>query len=60
MTKPIVVFTRRLPEEVERAAAERFELRTNGDDHRYSVAEMITALGTADGIVCTLGDPLGC
>jgi lactate dehydrogenase-like 2-hydroxyacid dehydrogenase len=59
MTKPIVVLTRRLPEEVERAAAERFGLRTNADDHRFSVAEMITALGSADGIICTLGDPLG-
>lgn len=59
MTKPTVVLTRRLPEAVERAAAERFEVRVNRDDHRFSVAEMITALSTVDGIVCTLGDPLG-
>ena len=58
-TKPTVVLTRRLPEAVEQAAAERFTIRVNADDHRYSVAEMITALGAADGIICTLGDPLG-
>jgi lactate dehydrogenase-like 2-hydroxyacid dehydrogenase len=59
MTKPVVVLTRRLPEEVERIAAERFELRRNVDDHPFSIAEMITALTDADGIICTLGDPLG-
>lgn len=58
MTKPIVVLTRRLPEAVERAAAERFELRVNADDHRFTVAEMQQALRSADGIICTLGDPL--
>lgn len=58
-TKPTVVLTRRLPEAVEQAAAERFTIRLNDDDHRYSVAEMITALGAADGVICTLGDPLG-
>ena len=59
MTKPLVVLTRRLPESVERAAAERFELRTNPDDHRFSVAELQAALRSADGIVCTLGDQFG-
>ena len=59
MTKPLVVLTRRLPESVERAAAERFELRTNPDDHRLSVAELQHALRVADGIICTLGDRLG-
>ncbi len=58
MTKPTVVLTRRLPEGVERVAAERFEVRTNADDHRLSVAETQAALRTADGIICTLGDPL--
>jgi lactate dehydrogenase-like 2-hydroxyacid dehydrogenase len=59
MTKPIVVLTRKLPEEVEQEAARRFELRSNSDDHRFSVAEMLTSLAEADGIICTLGDPLG-
>ena len=58
VTKPIVVLTRRLPDEVERAAAERFDLRRNEDDHRFSVAETQEALRGADGIICTLGDPL--
>src|SRR5690349_3366324 len=58
LTKPTVVLTRRLPDEVERAAAERFTLRRNGYDHRLSVAEMQEALRSADGIICTLGDPL--
>ncbi|HVX88986.1 MAG TPA: D-glycerate dehydrogenase [Gemmatimonadales bacterium] len=58
MTKPIVVLTRRLPEEVERAAADRFEVRRNPDDHRLTVAELQEALRSADGIICTLGDPL--
>ena len=58
MTKPTVVLTRRLPEEVEGAASERFDLRRNMDDHRFTAAEMESALRTADGIICTLGDPL--
>lgn len=58
MTKPIVVLTRRLPEEVERAAADRFEVRRNPHDHRFTVAELQEALRSADGIICTLGDPL--
>ncbi len=58
MTKPTVVLTRRLPEAVERAAAERFDLRRNMDDHRFTAAEMEAALRMADGIICTLGDPL--
>jgi lactate dehydrogenase-like 2-hydroxyacid dehydrogenase len=58
-TKPTVVLTRRLPEGVEAAAAGRFEVRRNTDDHRFSVAELQEALRSADGIICTLGDPLG-
>ena len=58
MTRPIVVLTRRLPESVERDAAELFDLRINPDDHRFTVPEMQEALRTADGIICTLGDPL--
>jgi lactate dehydrogenase-like 2-hydroxyacid dehydrogenase len=58
MTKPIVVLTRRLPDEVERAAAEHFDLRSRPDDRPMTVAEMQQALREADGIICTLGDPL--
>jgi len=58
MTKPIVVLTRRLPDEVERAAAEHFDLRRNVDDRPMTVPELQQALREADGIVCTLGDPL--
>lgn len=58
MTKPIVVLTRRLPDAVVRAADERFQVRHNMDDHRFTVAEMEDALRSADGIICTLGDPL--
>jgi lactate dehydrogenase-like 2-hydroxyacid dehydrogenase len=56
--RPVVVLTRKLPDEVERVAAERFEVRRNVDDHQFSIAEMITASAEADGIICTLGDPL--
>jgi lactate dehydrogenase-like 2-hydroxyacid dehydrogenase len=59
MSRPIVVLTRKLPDEVERHASSLFELRTNSDDHPFSLAEMFTALSEADGILCTLGDPLG-
>lgn len=58
MTKPTIFLTRKLPDEVERHASSLFDLRTNPDDHTYSVAEMYTALTEGDGIVCTLGDPL--
>lgn len=58
MTKPTVVLTRRLPDAVVRAATERFDVRNNLDDRRFSADEMREALQNADGIVCTLGDPL--
>ncbi|HTK55320.1 MAG TPA: NAD(P)-dependent oxidoreductase, partial [Gemmatimonadales bacterium] len=58
MTKPTVVLTRRLPDAVVRAAMERFEVRNNLDDRRFSPGEMQVALRSADGILCTLGDPL--
>lgn len=58
MTKPTLFLTRKLPDEVERHAGSLFELKTNPDDHPYSVAEMYTALTEGDAIICTLGDPL--
>ena len=58
MTKPTVVLTRRLPDAVVRAAMERFDVRNNLEDRRFSADEMRTALREADGIICTLGDPL--
>jgi lactate dehydrogenase-like 2-hydroxyacid dehydrogenase len=58
MTKPTVVLTRRVPDSVEHRAGELFDLRPNLDDHRFTVAELQEALRSADGIICTLGDPL--
>lgn len=58
MTKPTVVLTRRLPDAVVRAAGERFDVRNNMDDRRFTADQMEEALRSADGIICTLGDPL--
>lgn len=57
--RPLIIVTRRVPEPVAAALAESFEVRLNPDDRRFSASELRQALETADGILCTLFDPLG-
>ncbi len=58
MTRPAVVVTRRLPDTVESALAERFDVRFNGDDHPMSPGELRAALREADALLCTVTDSL--
>lgn len=58
MTRPAVVVTRRLPDTVESALAERFDVRLNGDDHPMSPGELRAALREADALLCTVTDSL--
>ena len=57
--RPLIIVTRRIPEPVGRALAESFDVRLNPDNHRFSPPEMRRALSEADGMMCTLFDPLG-
>jgi glyoxylate reductase len=57
--RPLIIVTRRIPEPVAAALAESFEVRLNPDDGRFSASELRQALATADGVLCTLFDPLG-
>jgi len=54
--RPTVVVTRRLPEAVERALAERFDVRLNADDHPMLADELRAALQEADALLCTVTD----
>ncbi|MFL5521854.1 MAG: 2-hydroxyacid dehydrogenase [Gemmatimonadales bacterium] len=58
MTRPVVVVTRRLPEEVEADLATDFDVRLNRDDHPFSADELKEALRTADALLPTVSDKL--
>lgn len=58
MTRPVVVVTRRVPEEVEADLAKDFEVRRNTDDHPFSADELKEALRTADALLPTVSDRL--
>ena len=54
--KPLVILTRKLPEAVEARMDELFVVRTNGDDHPLSRAELEEAVAKADVLVPTIND----
>ena len=56
--RPLIIVTRRVPEPVGSALAESFDVRLNPDNHRFTPSEMRRALSEADGVMCTLFDPL--
>jgi len=56
--KPLVVVTRRLPEQVETRMRELFDARLNIDDKPMSEGEIVEALGDADVLVPTITDPI--
>jgi lactate dehydrogenase-like 2-hydroxyacid dehydrogenase len=57
-SRPIVTITRKLPAEVEEAAAGRFDLRLNERDVALTPAELKAALGRSDALICTVSDRL--
>lgn len=58
-SRPLIIVTRRIPDQVATALARTFEVRLNQDDTRLSAAALRRALSEADGVLCTLFDPLG-
>jgi len=57
-SRPVVVLTRRLPEAVERHAAELFDVRVNESDAPMSPAALRDAMTSADALVPTVSDPI--
>jgi lactate dehydrogenase-like 2-hydroxyacid dehydrogenase len=57
--RPFIIVSRRIPEPVEQALAASFRVRLNRDDRRFTPGDMRRALAEADGVMCTLFDPLG-
>ncbi|MBT6035487.1 MAG: D-glycerate dehydrogenase, partial [Kordiimonadaceae bacterium] len=56
--KPLVIVTRKLPEEVEKRMAELFNVRLNEDDHAFSHDELLAAAREADILVPTVTDKI--
>lgn len=56
--KPLVIVTRKLPEQVEKRMAELFNVRLNADDHAFSEDELISAVKEADILVPTVTDKI--
>lgn len=56
--RPTVVVTRRLPDRVENALREFFDARLNREDRPFEGAALREALGSADGLLCTVTDPI--
>ena len=54
--RPFVIVTRKLPDPVEQALAERFDAQLNREDHPFSSGELADALRSADGVLCTVTD----
>ncbi|MEO0730365.1 MAG: D-glycerate dehydrogenase [Pseudomonadota bacterium] len=54
--KPVVIVTRRLPDQIETRMRELFDARLNVDDKPMSQAELIEAVQTADILVPTVTD----
>jgi len=59
MSKPRVLLTRRWPDAVERAMAERFDLTPNRTDRPLTPAEFREAFGRFDAVCPTVSDRLG-
>ncbi len=56
MSRPVVVVTRRLPEAIERALAERYDVHLNKNDTPFSPVAMADAMKMADALLCTVTD----
>jgi lactate dehydrogenase-like 2-hydroxyacid dehydrogenase len=56
--RPTIIVTRRLPEPVEKELGRDFDARLNKDDRPLGPSGLQEALRTADGLLCTVTDPL--
>lgn len=57
--RPVIGVTRRLPEAVEQALRERFDVRLAPNDRVLSAEDLRRALTEVDGLLCTVTDELG-
>jgi lactate dehydrogenase-like 2-hydroxyacid dehydrogenase len=58
MAEHAVLFTRRLPEAVERRAARDYRLVANSEDRPLTADELISRSNEVDAVVCTVADKL--
>lgn len=56
--KPVVIVTRRLPDEVETRLRELFDTRLNHEDKAFSRADLVAAVKSCDVLVPTISDRL--
>ncbi|MFN7191349.1 MAG: 2-hydroxyacid dehydrogenase [Rhodospirillales bacterium] len=56
--RPLVIVTRKLPDQIETRMMELFECRLNLDDHPFSQAELMRAMAEAEILVPTVTDNL--
>jgi glyoxylate reductase len=54
--RPLVIVTRKLPDQIETRMMELFECRLNLDDHPFSQAELVHAMAQAEILVPTVTD----
>ncbi len=56
MTKPVVIVTRKWPEQVEIRLKQHYDVKLNTDDHPMTVAELQQAMCEADAVLPTVTD----
>jgi glyoxylate reductase len=56
MSRPVVIVTRRLPDAIQDALAESFDVRFNSADTPLSATALAQALKQADAVLCTVTD----
>ncbi len=57
--KPVILVTRKLPEDVERRLGELFDVRPNIDDVQMTTGEILSAARDCDGLLVTPTDRIG-
>jgi lactate dehydrogenase-like 2-hydroxyacid dehydrogenase len=56
MTKPVVIVTRKWPEQVETRLKQRYDVKLNTDDHPMTITELQQAMCEADAVLPTVTD----
>ncbi len=56
MTKPVVIVTRKWPEQVEARLQQDYEVKLNTDDHAMTITELQQAMREADAVLPTVTD----
>lgn len=58
MTKPVVIVTRKWPEQVEARLKQHYDVKLNTDDHPMTIAELQQAMREADAVLPTVTDAI--